>query len=332
LFAHGAHVFVVFLDRFREGLKKMDYWKLLRMQLEHQSLVNIHLFYFVEIPWLALLLLCVFLSKKVLVFQGHHMALAMEEHTTTEMLGQNNAIKMLKREVEVLGDENTKLSAEVSRLSGEASEVADLRLKLASFRDNKERAEGEVARLKRQVEEAQMSELLAVERASKANETCDNLRNVLDKEKQSSAALQEQVSLLRKQMEELEGLALINAETYKAAVEKFGGQTSALLEEASAFNFLTWLKSHVEKVPSFVGGAVDFAALASAMNFGKMLVRKGCTHATKVGHEALADASSLGKAFDALWKSARNFIGSFWTLFGRASARQMAEERRAKVF
>jgi hypothetical protein len=50
-----------------------------------------------------------------------------------------------------------------------------------------------------------------------------------------------------------------------------------------------------------------------------------------VGHESLADASSLGEASDVLWKSVRNFIGSFWTLFGRASARQMAEERRAKV-
>jgi predicted RNase H-like nuclease (RuvC/YqgF family) len=95
------------------------------------------------------------------------MALAMEERMTTEMLGQNNAIETLKHEVEVLGDDNTKLSAEVTRLSAE------------------------VVHLKRQVEEAQTSEVLAVERASKAKETCDNLRSALDKEKQSSAALQE---------------------------------------------------------------------------------------------------------------------------------------------
>jgi hypothetical protein len=100
-------------------------------------------------------------------------------------------------------------------------------------------------------------------------------------------------------MEVLEGLALITAETYKVAVEKFGGQTSVLPEEASAFNLLTWLKSHVEKVPS-MGGVVDFAALVSTTNFGKMLMRKGCTHATKVEREALADASSLGEASDAL--------------------------------
>jgi Zn-dependent M32 family carboxypeptidase len=252
------------------------------------------------------------------------MALAMEEHMTMEMLGWNNTIKMLKCEVEVLGDENTKLSTEVTRLSAEALEVVDLRLKVASFRDDKERAEGEVSRLKRQVEEAQTLEVLVVEHARKANETCDNLRNALDKEKQSSTALQEQVSLLRKRMEALEGLALITAETYKAAVEKFGGQTSALLEEASAFNLLTWLKSHVEKVPNVVSGAVDFAALASATNFGKMLMRKGWTHATEVEREALADASLLGEASDALRKSVRNFIRSFWTLFRRASARKMA--------
>jgi L-lysine 2,3-aminomutase len=85
------------------------------------------------------------------------------------------------------------------------------------------------------VEEAQTSEVLVVEHASKVNETSDNLRNALDKEKQSSVALQEQVSLLRKQMQALEEFALITTETYKAVVEKFGGQTSALPEEASAF-------------------------------------------------------------------------------------------------
>jgi hypothetical protein len=70
------------------------------------------------------------------------MAMAMEERTTTEMLGWNNAVETLKREVEVLGDENTMLSTEVTRLSAKASEVADLLLKVASFRDDKERAEG----------------------------------------------------------------------------------------------------------------------------------------------------------------------------------------------
>jgi hypothetical protein len=39
-------------------------------------------------------------------------------------------------------------------------------------------------------------------------------------------------------MEVLEGLTLVTAETYKATVEKFGGNTSTLLEETSAYNVL----------------------------------------------------------------------------------------------
>jgi hypothetical protein len=35
LVAHVSHVSALFLDRFHEGLKGMDYWKLLRVQLEH---------------------------------------------------------------------------------------------------------------------------------------------------------------------------------------------------------------------------------------------------------------------------------------------------------
>jgi hypothetical protein len=42
LVAHVSHVSALFLDRFRDGLKGMDYWKLLRVQLEHQSLLSLH--------------------------------------------------------------------------------------------------------------------------------------------------------------------------------------------------------------------------------------------------------------------------------------------------
>jgi hypothetical protein len=91
LFAHASHVFVFFLDRFHEGLKNMDYWKLLHVQLEHQNLVSLHPYF----------------------LQGHHMALAMEERTTTELLGCNDAIAALKHEVELLKGEKVKLSADV---------------------------------------------------------------------------------------------------------------------------------------------------------------------------------------------------------------------------
>jgi DNA repair exonuclease SbcCD ATPase subunit len=207
------------------------------------------------------------------------------------------AIETLKWEVEVLESEKTKLSAEVF-------ELARLHLEVNNLHGDREKVEGELARLRRQVEDARTSEMLAVEHASKANETCNNLHSALDAEKQSSTALREQVSLVNKQMEALEGLALVMAETYKAAVEKFGGNTSVLPEETSAYNVLAWLKSHVEKVPSVVGGAVDFAALASATLFAK------------VQNEVVADVAALGETSGALQKSLSAFMGSFWAPFG----------------
>jgi hypothetical protein len=129
----------------------------------------------------------------------------------------------------------------------------------------------------------------------------------------------------------LEGLALLTTEGYKAAIEGFGGSTSALPDEASAFNLLTWLRAHVEKIPSFMGGAIDFASLASATNFAKVLIRGGCTRATEVRDKAFGDVSALGETFDSLCKCLRNFMGKFWAPFRRAAARRMVEDHRAEV-
>jgi prefoldin subunit 5 len=159
------------------------------------------------------------------------MALAMEERTTTEMLGRNNAIETLKWEVEVLESEKTKLAAEVSELVSFCLEVNNLC-------GDREKVAGELDHLRRQVEDAWTSKMLAVEHASKATETYNNLCNALDAKKQSSTALREQVSLVNKRMEVLDGLSLVTAETYKAVVEKFDRNTSALPEETSAYNVL----------------------------------------------------------------------------------------------
>jgi hypothetical protein len=69
---------------------------------------------------------------------------------------------------------------------------------------------------------------------------------------------------------------LAAAKLYVDALEQFGGSTSSLLEEPSAFNIFSWLKAHFEKLHSFVGGAADFGALAGATNFAKILARGGC--------------------------------------------------------
>lgn len=93
-----------------------------------------------------------------------------------------------------------------------------------------------------EAEDAVASETSSTERAQKATESCENLRAALEAEKKSNAALLLQVLELQKQMEALEGVALMTAETYKAVVEKYGGSTSALPSEATAFNLLSWLK------------------------------------------------------------------------------------------
>jgi hypothetical protein len=70
--------------------------------------------------------------------------------------------------------------------------------------------------------------------------------------------------------------------------------------EPSASNLLSWLKGHVEKLSSFVGGAADFGALAVATNFSKMLAREGCPHAEGIQKEKLAEPSVLGDTLDSL--------------------------------
>jgi hypothetical protein len=75
------------------------------------------------------------------------MALALEERSRTEILGRNDAIAALKQEVELLESEKAKLCTEVGQL-------ADLHADVSSLRDAKEKAKGEVACLKKQVEDA----------------------------------------------------------------------------------------------------------------------------------------------------------------------------------
>jgi hypothetical protein len=98
-----------------------------------------------------------------------------------------------------------------------------------------------------------------------------------------------------------------------------------------AFNIFSWMKDHFEKLPAFVGGAIDFGALAYAMNFAKMLAQDGCKHVEGVKERDLEGPSDLGATSRSVRRSGRNFMKSFWVNFGRAEARSMAETHRAKV-
>lgn len=98
---------------------------------------------------------------------------------------------------------------------------------------------------------------------------------------------------------------------YKEALVQFGGLTSNLPEGGLAFDQLSWLKAHVQKLPSFVGWAIDYDALAGATNYAKMLVRRGCGHIEGVKKEKLSGPSDLIVISPSLRKSIWNFVSSF---------------------
>jgi hypothetical protein len=90
---------------------------------------------------------------------------------------------------------------------------------------------------------------------------------------------------------------------YVVALLQFGGSTSNLPEEPSALSLFAWLKAHLLKLLAFVGGAVDFRALAGAINFTKMLARKGCPHMEGIQEEKLEGPSQLGMTSRSLRRS-----------------------------
>jgi predicted RNase H-like nuclease (RuvC/YqgF family) len=185
------------------------------------------------------------------------MVTTFEECNTCEVLDHNSTIETLKKEIEVLGAEKTRLTVEVGDLSTAHAEAQNLWKEADS--------------LQKQVEAAKSAEALAVDHTSKANETASNLHKEIDAEKTSSLALQQQVGLLIERLEATKVLGLSAAKMYVDALGQFGGSTSNLPEEPTTFSLLSWLKAHVEKLPAFVGGAVDFGAFSRGTNYAKML-------------------------------------------------------------
>jgi Asp-tRNA(Asn)/Glu-tRNA(Gln) amidotransferase C subunit len=183
---------------------------------------------------------------------------AIEERGTQEVVDCNLAIEALKKEVETVEGKKTWLAGELGGLCTAQVELEELQKKIDLL--NKE-ADG-----------AKAVEQLATERALKVIEMADNLRKDVDAERESSAALKEQVDILTKRLEDGKAARLAVAELYVGALEQFGGSTSSLPSEPSAFNILSWMKANFAKLPNFVSGAVDFGALASATKLWKMLM------------------------------------------------------------
>lgn len=125
----------------------------------------------------------------------------------------------------------------------------------------------------------------------------------------------------------MHGILLAIAETYKAGIVDFGGETSTLPTEVSALNLSLWLKSHLGKLSAFVGGSVDFGALAGVTSLAKHLVRKGYSHADAIPKETFSSTEDLGDTPSAVRRSVHNFMSSFWVPFGQATAHEMAERK-----
>jgi len=163
-----------------------------------------------------------------------------------------------------------------------------------------------------------------VQRAKKAEDIADRLCKELDAERVSAAAMQTQL-----QKAKANAAAVIRL--YSGSLAQFGGSTSAPPSDGDVGVSLAWLKSHVSMLPEFVGGAVDFGALAAVNSFARLLLRGGCSHTEVVTKEEFSSPEDVSEASSGLRKSVRNFISSFWIRFGQAEAKKMAEARRAEV-
>jgi hypothetical protein len=234
-----------------------------------------------------------------------------------EVVDYNLAIEALKKEVETLEAEKTRLAGEVGGLCITHAKLEELQKK--------------VDLLNKEVEGMKVAEELAMEHALKVIEMADNLRKEVDAERESSAALKAQVDMLTKRLEDAKAIGLAVAELYVGALEHFGGSTSSLPSEPSAFNIFSWMKANFVKLPDFVGGTVDFGALASATNLSKMLKHDGCPHVEGVEEKDLEGPAELRVTSRCVRRSVCHFTKSFWVKFGRVEARSMAEARRAEV-
>ena len=260
------------------------------------------------------------------------MAAALEERCSREVICRDEAIGVLKKENETLEVEKARLTEEVKEFSSVRREIESLRKERDDYKagsevlkKEKEDAEASAAVLRTNVTEAGRARDLALQRAEKAEDIADRLRKELDAERTSAAELQTRV-----QKAEVEAAAIVGL--YADSLAQFGGSTSAPPPSGDVGAGLAWLKSHIRMLPDFVGGAVDFGALAAVSSFAKLLRRGGCSHAEDVAKEEFASAEDVGEGTSSLRKSVRNFISSFWIRFGRAEAKKMAEARRAEVF
>jgi len=256
----------------------MDFDTLLRVQYEHHNLVCLKFVLF------SFAVFCSEVGCNLLFEQGHHMAAALEERCSREVICQDEAIGALKKENKTLEAEKARLLEEVKGFASIRQEVESLRKERDDYksgsevlRKEKEDAEASAALLRTSATEAGRARDLAVQRAEKAEDIADRLRKELDAERASTTAMQTRLRKAEAEVADVVGL-------YTDSMAQFRGSTSAPLPSGDVGASLAWLKSHIRMLRDFVGGAVDFGALAAVSSFARLLRRGGCSHAEGVAN------------------------------------------------
>jgi hypothetical protein len=71
------------------------------------------------------------------------------------------------------------------------------------------------------------------------------------------------------------------------------------------------MKANFLKLHDFVGGAVDFGALASTTNLSKMLMQDAYQHVERVQEKDLEGPTKLGVTSHGIKRSVHHFMKSF---------------------
>lgn len=77
------------------------------------------------------------------------------------------------------------------------------------------------------------------------------------------------------------------------------------------------MKSNFSKLPDFVAKVGDFAALSSATNLSKILVKSSYGHVEGLKQKKEVESpTELGESRQPVSKAVKSFIANFWCKFG----------------
>ena len=139
---------------------------------------------------------------------------------TRPLLWKSAALARSPIEILQLKRSRRRTSAWKVKKGGLANSLAALRLSLAEKEQEKEALRADLAK-------ARDAEVLSAEQACRADELAEGLQRELASEKESTAAVGEQLSLTTRRLDSVKGVLAATIGHYRATVAEFGGETSA---------------------------------------------------------------------------------------------------------